>query len=188
MAKRTQIVCLHEGKQGRSIDPVFINALVKALKPSWIRPFVGSNLVRPIPCGGRGELIQRVPAALRACIRAGADTTLVVFADVDHDKPDCEALKAEFWRVARDAGITETEFAQIVFAFAKDRLENWIQFLHTGSTDESQEGPRVQYNRQAADAARFLADRCANQTNDPPLPPSLAWSCGNWRDLVRRMK
>ena len=33
MANRTQIVCLHEGIKGRSIDPVFINALIKALDP-----------------------------------------------------------------------------------------------------------------------------------------------------------
>lgn len=188
MANRTQIVCLHEGKAGRSIDPVFINALINALNPSWLRAYKGSNLVRPIGCGGRGELIRQVPSQLRACIHAGSDTTLVVFADVDDDKADCDALKAEFWRVARDAGISETEFSQVVFAFAKDRLENWIQFLHTGSTDESLEGPRVQHTRQAAEAARRLADRCTNQSNDPPLPASLAWSCGNWRKLVERMK
>ena len=38
MANRTQIVCLHEGEKGRSIDPVFINALLRDLEPSWIRP------------------------------------------------------------------------------------------------------------------------------------------------------
>jgi len=27
MANRTQIVCLHEGEKGRSIDPVFITKL-----------------------------------------------------------------------------------------------------------------------------------------------------------------
>lgn len=135
MANRTQIVCLHEGKKGRSIDPVFINALIKALDPSWLRPNKGSNL-----------------------------------------------------KTAQAAGISEEEFSQVVFAFAKDRLENWIQFLNIGSTDESVEGPRVKHNREVADAAKILAKRCLNQTPDPPLPPSLVWSCLNWKRLVARMK
>ncbi|MFN5626796.1 MAG: hypothetical protein ACK5DM_22820, partial [Planctomyces sp.] len=46
MANRTQIVCLHEGKKGRSIDPVFINTLIRALDPPWLRPTKGSNLIR----------------------------------------------------------------------------------------------------------------------------------------------
>ena len=188
MANRTQIVCLHEGKKGRSIDPVFINALIKALDPSWLRPNKGSNLIRPIDCGGRKELIERMPAQLRACLNAGADTTLVVWADVDDDKENCDQLKDEFWKTAKAAGISSDEFSQVVFAFAKDRLENWIQFLQTGSTDETIEGPRIKSNREVADAAKSLAKRCLNQSSGPPLPASLAWSCENWKKLVARMK
>lgn len=188
MANRTQIVCLHEGKKGRSIDPVFINALIKALRPSWIRLNKGSNLIRPVDCGGRKELIEKMPAQLRACLNAGADTTLIVWADVDDDKENCEQLKGEFWKTAQAAGISQVEFSQVVFAFAKDRLENWIQFLKTGSTDESVEGPRVKHNRDVADAAKRLAERCLNQTSGPALPESLAWSCDNWKRLVLRMK
>lgn len=33
MPSRTQIVCLHEGKKGRSIAPIFIRAILKALDP-----------------------------------------------------------------------------------------------------------------------------------------------------------
>ena len=77
---------------------------------------------------------------------------------------------------------------QVVFIFAKDRLENWIEYLKTGVSDESQEGPRVKHNRKAADAAKVLADRCRNHTADPPMPPSLAWSCSNWRKLAERMR
>jgi len=188
MANRTQIVCLHEGRKGRSIDPVFINALIKALDPSWLRPNKGSNLMRPVDCGGRAELIEKMPAQLRACLNAGADTTLVVWADVDDDKENCDQLKDEFWKTAQAAGTSAEEFSQVVFAFAKDRLENWIQFLNCGSTDESVEGPRVKHNRDAADAAKILAKRCLNQTTEPPLPPSLVWSCFNWKKLVARMK
>jgi hypothetical protein len=188
MANRTQIVCLHEGIKGRSIDPVFINALIKALDPSWLRPYKGSNLMRRIDCGGRKELIKAMPGELRACLNAGADTTLIVWADVDDDKDNCDQLKEEFWKTAQAEGISIEEFSQVVFAFAKDRLENWIQYLNTGSTDESVEGPRVKYDRQAADAAKILAKRCLNQTQEPPLPPSLDWSCRNWKSLVSRMK
>lgn len=53
MASRTQIVCLHEGEKGRSIDPIFIRALLRALDPSWIRPWKGNNIVRTVDCGGR---------------------------------------------------------------------------------------------------------------------------------------
>jgi hypothetical protein len=67
MANRTQIVCLREGKRGGSIDPVFINRLIRALNPGWIRPFNGSNLLRLVDCGGRDELIRRMPQELKAC-------------------------------------------------------------------------------------------------------------------------
>jgi len=34
-------------------------------------------------------------------------------------------------------------FDKAVFIFPKDRIENWIQYLSTGVTDENTEGPRV---------------------------------------------
>lgn len=42
MPKRTQIVCLHEGQQGRSVGPIFIRNLLKALNPKWVRPWTSS--------------------------------------------------------------------------------------------------------------------------------------------------
>ncbi len=187
MPSRTQIVCLHEGKKGRSIDPVFINALIKALKPSWLRPDKGSNLIRLVDCGGRSELIEKMPTELRACLNAGADTTLIVWADVDDDR-DCDQLKEKFWKTAQEAGITNQQFSEVIFALAKNRLENWIQFLTSGTTDESVEGPRIKHNRVAAEAARALAKRCQTQQQEPPLPSSLEWSCRNWKQLAARMK
>ena len=70
MASRTQIVCLCEGVKGASIDEVFINTLMKSLKPAWVRP-QGSNVVRLVPCGGRKELIEKMPAELQSCLGAG---------------------------------------------------------------------------------------------------------------------
>ena len=99
MANRTQIVCLHEGKKGRSIDPVFINALIKGLNPPWLRPNKGSNLMRPVDCGGRKALIEKMPSELKACLNAGADTTLIVWADVDDDKETCDQFKEDFWTI-----------------------------------------------------------------------------------------
>lgn len=188
MASRTQIVCLHEGRKGRSIDPVFINRLVKSLDPAWLRPWKGNNVIRTVDCGGRASLIKRMPGELSACLAAGADTTLMVWADLDHDMGNGNQLKDEFWQVAQATGITRAEFDQVVFAFAKDRLENWIEFLTSGTTDESKEGPRVKQSREAANAAKILAERCQRQTKEPPLPLSLAWSCENWNKLVRRMQ
>ena len=144
--------------------------------------------MRLVDCGGRKELIVKMPSQLKACLNAGADTTLIVWADVDDDKVDCEQLRDEFWRTAQAAGISADEFSQVSFAFSKDRLENWIQFLNSGTTDESVEGPRIKHNREAADAARILAKRCLNQTPQPPLPPSLLWSCLKWTRLVARLK
>jgi len=118
----------------------------------------------------------------------GGNTTLMVWADLDHDMADGESLKQEFWAVARKAGITREQFEQIVFVFAKDRLENWIEFLLTGTTDESQEGPRQRHDRAVADAAGKLAQRCQMQAAGPQLPPSLEWSCQNWRKLVEKLK
>lgn len=188
MASRTQLVCLCEGAKGRSIDPVFINTLLRKLQPSWIRPWKGSNLVRIIPCAGWAELIQRTPSELRACLAKGGDTTLMVWADLDHDHEHGDSLKAEFWKAADAQGLTKEEFEKPVFVFAKDRLENWIEYLLHGSTDEAVEGPRIKHNREAADAAKLLAERCLQQVTTPPMPPSLAWSCKNWSDLKQRMK
>ena len=188
LASRTQIVGLHEGKKGRSIDPVFINRLIKSLNPKWIRPFQGSNRLRPVDCGSRKSLIEKMPAELKACLTQGGQTTLMVWADLDHDMECGDDLKRVFWEEAQSQGITQDQFSQIVFIFAKDRLENWIQYLRDGVTDESMEGPRVKHNKAVADAAKKLAERCQKNQAEPPLPLSLAWSCGNWRELVNRMQ
>lgn len=187
MASRTQIVCLCEGKRGESIDEVFINALLKSLAPSWVRR-QGSNVVRLVPCGGRKGVVEKMPAELQSCLSAGADTTLMAWADCDDDCADGEALKAEFWRAAQQRGISKQDFERVVFIFAKDRLENWIEFLQTGNTDESKEGPRVKHNRIVADAAKKLADLCKAGKPVHGMPPSLQWSCRNWRALAERMR
>lgn len=187
MASRTQIVCLHEGKKGRSIDPVFIKTTLKLLRPAWIRPWKGSNIVRPVDCGGRAELIRRMPNELRICLAMGGETTLMVWADLDDNMADGDTLKDRFWQEAQGAGLTRPDFDKVVFVFAKDRLENWIEFLRTGATDESKEGPRVKHDRDVAEAARILATRCLSKTKGPRLPPSLIWSCRNWKILVKRM-
>ena len=188
MLSRTQIVCLHEGKKGRSIDPVFINTLLRTLKPSWIRPWEGSNVVRPLDCGGRSELIAKMPAALKSCLAMGGNTTLMVWADLDHDMSTGEQLKERFWGAAQEAGIQREQFDQVVFVFAKDRLENWIEFLIDGATDEAREGRRQKHDKPVAEAARCLANRCATGDAEPRFPPSLTWSCQNWRKLVERMR
>ena len=163
MASRTQIVCLHEGERGRSIDPLFILTLLKALDPAWIRPWKGSNIIRPVDCGGRSNLIAKMPEELQACIERGADTTLMVWADLDDDMDDGNQLRQKFHEEARQSGIPDEDFDRVVFVFAKDRLENWIEFLLTGSTDEAQEGPRVKDGKRVAAAARILAQKCKGQ-------------------------
>ena len=194
MPNRTQIVCLHEGKKGSSVDPIFINKVLKTLDPAWLRPWKGNNTIRIEPCGGRTELMARIPGELRRCLGMGGDTTLMVWADLDHDMEDGEKLKEKFWQAThsaekspQEAEITREQFDQVVFVFAKDRIENWIEFLLFGATDESMEGPRQKHGRLAADAAKKLANRCLGREPGPPLPPSLEWSCQNWRALVERM-
>ncbi len=129
-----------------------------------------------------------MPGQLLSCLARGGNTTLMVWADMDHDMADGEKLKDEFWTVAKQAGITKEQFEQVVFVFAKDRLENWIEFLRTGATDESKEGPRVKHGRDVAEAARILAKKCAINAAEPKLPPSLGWSCQNWHKLAARMR
>jgi hypothetical protein len=187
VASRTQMVCLCEGRKGESIDEVFINKLMRTIKPSWIRP-EGTNIVRIEPCGGRKEVIARTPGQLRLCLGAGGDTTLMVWADCDDDCTDGDALKATFWEEAARQGITKEQFDRVVFIFAKDRLENWVEFLRAGSTDESNEGPRVKHNREVADAAKKLAGYCKARAQVDRMPPSLQWSCKNWRALDERLK
>jgi hypothetical protein len=139
-------------------------------------------------CGGRIELIARMPTALRSCLAMGGNTTLMVWADLDHDMANGDALKNEFWKQAQQAGIQREQFDQVVFVFAKDRLENWIEFLLTGATEESREGSRQRHDQAVAKAARSLARRCASGAAEPKLPPSLSWSCQNWHTLAERMR
>lgn len=187
VASRTQIVCLCEGAKGKSIDEVFINKFLKTLKHKWIRP-QGSNMVRIEACGSRSEVIKRMPEELRNCLNAGADTTLMVWSDCDDNCEDGDALKRDFWSKALQSGITQNDFDRIVFIFAKDRLENWIQFLNTGQTNEAEEGPKIRHDKEAAEAAKKLAEICRTQRTPENMPPSLRWSCNNWRTLVERMK
>ena len=112
----------------------------------------------------------------------------MVWADLDHDMSDGEKLKNKFWEVAQQAGIAKEEFDQVVFVFAKDRIENWVEFLENGTTDESEEGSRVKHDRAVADAARLLAKKCLSGAPLPAIPTSLEWSCRNWRALVNRMR
>ncbi len=133
-------------------------------------------------------MIERMPTELKACLRTGGQTTLIVWADLDDDMENGDELKAKFWEAAQSQEITEEQFTSVVFVFAKDRLENWIQYLNNGKTDENIEAPRIKHNRTVKDAANTLAERCAEQQSDPPLPPSLEWSCQNWHQLVKRMK
>lgn len=186
MPNRTQIVCLHEGERGSSIDEVFINRLIRTLKPAWIRPF-GSNWVRLVPKGSRTDVINAMPAELKACLDMGGHTTLMVWADLDHDMADGDALRRRFLDKALEYGISEADFNNVVFIFSKDRLENWIEFLIDGSTDESLEGDRIRSNRKVADAAVKLAHYCTHGSAIE-FPSSLKWSCRNWRALVDRMK
>ncbi len=188
MASRTQIVCLCEGKKGASIDPVFINRLMKSLRPSWLRPWSGNNVIRLVSCGGRKEVVENLPTELANCLDAGGHTTLMVWADCDDDCDDGDALKNKFWKEAEKSGITEDDFYRIVFIFAKHRLENWIQFLNTGKTNEAEKGPRLRHGKKAAEAARKLASTCRGGKPVDNMPPSLQWSCKNWQALVERMK
>lgn len=184
MSKRTQIICLHEGEAGHSIDPIFIHRVLKDLDPAWIRPF-GSNKFRPIPCGGCASVIREMPNQLKACLQAGSDTTLLVLADLDDNMHDGDTLKGEFWKEAQRAGIDRVDFDKTIFLFPKDRLENWIEFIIKGDTNEGQEGERVDF-KVAADAAKKLAVMCKSNAQIA-IPPSLEWSCLNWRVLVKRM-
>jgi hypothetical protein len=160
---------------------------MKTLKPSWVRR-EGSNVVRIQPCGNRSGVIKKTPTELRNCLNAGGHSTLMVWADCDHDCADGDALRALFWQEAQRQEITKEQFDRVVFIFAKDRLENWIEFLQTGNTDESKEGPRVKHDHKVAEAAKRLASMCGKGKSDKNMPPSLEWSCDNWRALVERMK
>ena len=187
MSKRTQIVCIHEGTKGSSIDPVFINSFLKAYNPEWIRPW-GTSKVRLVPYGGKTELRLAFPRELKNVLAAGADTTLIVFADTDDELEDGDALKSLYWETAHKEGIEKLDFNKAVFIFSKDRIENWIQYIQTGYTDENKEGPRIYDNSQVRDAARKLAEICLAGSSSDELPVSLKWSCKNWHLLIHRMK
>ncbi len=86
---------------------------------------------------------------------------------------DGDALKADFWKESQGHGVSKGDFDRVVFICAKDRLENWIEFLLTGKTDETEEGPRVKSGRDVAVAAKKLADLCKPGKPVDGMPPSL---------------
>ncbi len=132
--------------------------------------------------------MSMMPNQLKRCLEAGGHTTLMVMADCDDNCTDCDSLREQFWREAETQRITRSQFDRVVFVFAKDRLENWIEFLQTGETDEAREGPRVKHNRTVAAAAKQLADLCKRAKPVHGMPPSLKWSCDNWRSLTDDFK
>jgi hypothetical protein len=190
MANRTHIVCLCEGEQGSSTDPIFINRLMREIDPPWIRP-QSSNFVTIKACGNRQAVIECLPEELKKCLKAGGHETLMVWADCDHDCDMPKDLVRRFWDHAKTQGVTEEQFSSAVFVFAKDRLENWIEFLLTGATDESVEGKKKgkkRSGREATAAAMKLAEHCRLNRPIANIPPSLEWSCLNWKAFVSRMK
>jgi hypothetical protein len=187
MAKRTQIVCIHEGHPGHSIDPLFANSFLKAYNPEWLRPWK-TGLVRFIGYGDKTTLLNHFVPELKTCINYGSDVTLIVLADVD-DLKDCEELKRIYWQKAQEAGIKEDAFNKVVFAFPRNRIENWVEFLLTGKTNEGKEGPRIYDNTKVRDAGKKLAELCRNTGEmGEVFPQSLLWTCKNWHTLVSRMK
>ncbi|MDR0585427.1 MAG: hypothetical protein LBG57_13925 [Treponema sp.] len=173
MSKRTQIVCIHEGKRGGSIDPIFANAFLKTYNPAWIRPW-RTGIVRLVPYGGKTELREAFPKELQSCITAGGNSTLIVLTDIDDDLEDGDQLKKKYRETAQRAGISEDDFEKAVFIFPKDRIENWVEFLSEGKTDENREGPRIKNFSKVRDMARLLADKCKSPgRNSEQFPPSL---------------
>lgn len=184
MGKRTQIVCMHEGKKD-SVDPVFINSFLKEYKPRWLRPYENTKL-RLVPCGGKTELLNKFPNELQLVHAQGSDTTLVVFADIDDDIETGDELKKRYEEKMNTCNIPKEWLNEVVFIFSKDRIENWIEYILEGKTNENIEGKRV--DRSAAKkAAQELAKLCKGGKPQTMLPPSLQWSCKNWHNLVNTM-
>lgn len=130
--------------------------------------------------------MAKLPEELKANENAGGKTTVMVWADVDDDMASPDALKAAFWAECKRAGTDPDRFEEVMFALAEDRIENWIEFLNTGSTDETREAPRVK-DPEAVKAARKLAELCSQSAAVSNMPASLKWSCQNWRRLKKRM-
>lgn len=113
---------------------------------------------------------------------------LAVLADVDDDVASPDVLKEKYWQAAEAAGISRGVFDKVLFLFPKYRIENWIQYINNGSTDENAKGPRVP-NSVAKEAGKKLAQMCLNgTTGGAQLPLSLEWSCRNWHGLLGRMQ
>ena len=132
-SRRTQIICLCEGTKGGSIDEVFINRLIRSIKPGWLRQ--GSNGLVLVSCGGRTQVIEDMPKELEKCLSAGGETTLMVWADCDDNCNDGEALKHKFWTQAKQCGIS-TVRTSIALCSSSPRT-GW----RTGSSSFRQEPP-----------------------------------------------
>ena len=184
--KTTQIICIHEGVDN-SVDRKFAQAFLKQYKPSWVRPGKNNKGWQFESCGDNTNLLKQFPRYLDLCSRRGGHTTLVVLGDLDHSHKNGDELKEKYWKAANAADIKREYFDQVIFIFPKDRIENWIEYINMGHTNEEIEGPRVSIE-EARKAGKALAVRCKSSQALQNIPLSLAWSCNNWQQLVRRMR
>jgi hypothetical protein len=168
MAKRVEIVFLHEDTQHQSFGTAFLNKITRVRR------------IEPVRMGRRSMLVNDFPRQLKAVRSRGGKAALVVLIDADHDS--VQEIREVLDRRLKEADMpTISPEDPIFIAIPKWRIENWIEYLRTGDTDEAAQGARLIDEASARPLAAKLHETCLN---GPPLaspPPSLEQACTEWQ-------
>lgn len=164
---RVEIVFLHEDTQHQSFGTAFLNQ-IKTMRR-----------IEPVRKGSRALLVQDFPRQVKAVRSRGGAAALVVLIDADRDSVD------KVWNILNDRlkqeGMSVISSSDLIFiASPKWRIENWIEYLRTGATNEELQGPRLEDEGSAREDAGSLYQMCVTRALPPNPPPSLKAACEQW--------
>lgn len=174
MGRRVQIVFLCEDSQHQSFGLAFLGELT------------GIRNIETVRAGSRANVINRFPKELKA-LRSRSGSALVVM--IDADKDSVSDVRQIIDQKLAQTGEPPVRVKDLVFvASPKWRIENWIQYLREGHTDESKQGPRLDKENSCREDAKRLFESCIGNVALLQAPESLESACAEWKPFRNRIK
>ena len=113
-------------------------------------------------------------------VRARPGTALVVLIDADRDSVETIRRLLDD-RLKQEQMNALSSEDRVFIASPKWRIENWIEYLKTGKTDEKSQGPRLDDEGSARTLALDLHRKCLVKSPLLNVPPSLGKACEEWQ-------
>ena len=140
----------------------------------------------PIPHGSQsGEqwVREKYPSELKA-IRSRQDAFLIVVIDADRYTTQSRRSQLDYECNAEQVPARKVEDPVIVIV-PRRNIETWFAYLDGISVDEKKTYPRRTPTEQRSFADKLYRMCHEDQNLRPPVPPSLAESCQEYRKLAR---